>query len=41
MVDYYYCFHADVHAEFIAMAVVYTIRDAVMGCDPYGKLKNY
>ena len=40
MVGYYYCFHTDVHAEFIAMAVVYTIGDAFMGCDPYGKLKN-
>jgi len=40
MVDYYYFFHIDVYVEFIAMAVVYTIGDAVMGCDPYGILKN-
>ena len=40
MAGYYYCFHTDVHAEFLAMAVVYTIGNVVMDCNPCGKLKN-
>jgi len=40
MLGYYYCFHTDVHAEFLAMAIVYTIGGAVMGRDSCCKLKN-
>jgi len=29
MVGYCYCFHTDVHAEFLAMAIVYTIGGRV------------